>query len=75
MNEFIKKCEQCDEYKNIKDVKFFPAERETYSDGTIQTSWDRYYCEDCMSTWGDCHEGLSYEEWSATQPITVELVN
>jgi len=54
------------EWYNFKDVKFFPAVRDTYKDGFISEAPDRYYCKDCIAGWGDASEGYSYEEWYET---------
>ena len=78
ISKYVKQCEQCKEFKNFKDVKFFPAvnEIETFKDGSKihQQIGDRFYCNDCMSTWDQAWNGYSYEEWSDCQPIKVEVL-
>lgn len=72
MNQYIKKCFQCGEFHQNKNVKHFPSVKEIYEDGRISEAPDRYYCKECMSTWGDAYDGMSYDEWSSVeQPITV----
>lgn len=77
MSKYVKQCEQCKAWKNFKDVKFFPAERETYLDGHVSESWNRYYCKDCMKSWdlADSDSDLTYEEASQYVPVTVERIH
>ncbi len=73
-NPYIKQCEQCEEYFNIKDVKFFPAERIFHKNGTVGEAPDRYYCQPCQDSWALASEGYSNEEWNLMfeEPIRTE---
>jgi len=73
MSKYVKQCEQCKEWKNFKDVKFFPAERETYQDGHVSESWNRYYCKDCMKSWDLAYDGMTAEEMPEG-PIKTERI-
>ena len=73
MSKYVKQCEQCKEWKNFKDVKFFPAERETYQDGHVTESWNRYYCKDCIKSWENAFDGFIAEEMPEA-PIKTERI-
>ncbi len=68
---FIKQCEQCKNYKNIINMKFFPEIKELYESGHVNEAPDRYYCNECMSTWDMALEGYTREEAAFEQPIAV----
>lgn len=67
--------EKTNDFFNIKDLTFFPAERDVYQDGSVSEAPDRYYCQPCQDSWGEASEGYSYEEYYASieRPVRSEI--
>ena len=72
------------EWYQRKTMKHYPAEKQTFQNGTTKIEKEMFFCSECVESWGNAYEGMDYHEWSDdiqraiennTKPINIEILN
>ena len=69
-NKFTKKCSQCGNYRQVKNMKFYPAEKQIYADGRVEVDPDMYFCKEHEEDWYLAYDGMSPEEMPERPEVT-----
>ncbi len=73
MNRFTKKCDQCGEFRQNKNIMTIPRRKETMiSTGRVDYFPEMHFCKEHEEDWYLAYDGMSYEEMPE-RPETVYL--
>jgi len=71
MNKYTKKCDQCGEYRQNKNIMVIPRRKETMiSTGRVQVFPEMYFCKEHEDDWYLAYDGMSPEEMPERPEVT-----